>query len=223
MPDSSGHVEKQHCSSVSSSSAERIKELARKSKVCGLSKDPSLPEELRDLIHEADQNQRLLHDEEIQFCCRWSGLEAAPLTALQQQVPDLVDQARADLLSEQPQLVQPGGKLFPQDRADACWRDCFHFLRVSIYGTALRKTDITDRDGMRNLAELYAQLDVPVAALLVALDRLRLHSVASYSRLGADADAQALGDTLSHLCNMIRKEMKRHDGSRQHLSEADIK
>ena len=76
---------------------------------------------------------------------------------------------------------------------------------------------------MRNLAELYAQLDVPVAALLVALDRLRLHSVASYSRLGADADAQALGDTLSHLCNMIRKEMKRHDGSRQHISEADIK
>ena len=213
MPDSSHHLQKQSRSSVSSTSAERIKELAQQSKVCGLSKDPSLPEKLRDLIDEADQHKRLLNDEEIQLCCGWSGVDAAPLTALQRQVSDLVDQARADLLKEQPQLVQPGGKLFPQDRAEACWRDCFHFLRVSIYGTALRRADITDSDGMRSLAELYALLDVPVAALLLALDRLRLHAVASYRRLGAGAEAEALGDAVAHLCNTIRKEMKRHDGT----------
>jgi len=208
---------------VSSASAERIKQLARESKVCGLSGDPSLPENLRDLIREADQSKRLLSDEEIQECCDWSGLEAAPLTALQRQVSDLVDQARADLLSEQPQLVQPGGKLYPQDRADACWRDCFHFLRVSIYGTALGKSDVTDSDGMQCLAELYALLDVPVPGLLLALNRLRLHSVDSYSKLGAGVDAKTLSDALSHLGNMIRKEMKRHDGSRQGSSEAEIK
>ena len=215
MPDSSHHLQKQSRSSVSSTSAERIKELAQQSKVCGLSKDPSLPEKLRDLIDEADQHKRLLNDEEIQLCCGWSGVDAAPLTALQRQVSDLVDQARADLLKEQPQLVQPGGKLFPQDRAEACWRDCFHFLRVSIYGTALRRADVTNSDGMRCLADLYALLGVPVPALLLALDRLRLHSVASYSRLGAEAEAEALGEALAHLCNMIRKEMKRHDGTQQ--------
>ena len=223
MPDSSQDFEKQGCSSVSSASAERIKQLARNSKVCGLSGDPSLPENLRDLIHEADQSKRLLSDEEIQVCCDWSGLEAVPLSALQRQVSDLVDQARADLLSEQPQLVQPGGKLFPQDRADACWRDCFHFLRVSIYGTALRKSDVTDSEGMQCLAELYALLDVPVPGLLLALDRLRLHSVASYRRLGGGADSDALGAALSHLGNIIRKEMKRHEGAQRESSEADIR
>ena len=223
MPDSSHHFQKQSRSSVSSTSAERIKELAQQSKVCGLSRDTSLPEQLRDLIDEADQHKRLLSDEEIQLCCGWSGVEAAPLIALQGQVSHLVDQSRADLLSEQPELVQPGGKLFPQLRAEACWRDCFQFLRVSIYGSALRRTDTTDSDGMRCLAELYALLDVPVPALLLALDRLRVHSVASYSRLGAGAEAKALGDALTHLCNMIRKEMKRHDGTQQKDSAADIK
>ena len=191
--------------------------------MCGLSGDPSLPENLRDLIDEADQSKRLLSDEEIQLCCGWSGLDAAPLTALQRQVSGLVDQARAELLSEQPELVQPGGKLFPQERADACWRDCFHFLRVSIYGTALGRADFTDRDGMQCLAELYALLDVPVPALLLALDRLRLHAVTSYSNLGAGADADALGDALSHLGNTIRKEMKRHEGAQLESSEADIR
>ena len=119
--------------------------------------------------------------------------------------------------------MQPGGKLFPQDRADACWRDCFHFLRVSIYGTALRKRDVTDSEGMQCLAELYALLDVPVPGLLLALDRLRLHSVASYRRLGGGADSDALGDALSHLGNIIRKEMKRHEGSQRESSEADIR
>ena len=208
---------------MSSASAQRIKKLAKDSKVCGLCGDPSLPENLRDLIDEADQSKRLLSDEEIQLCCGWSGLDAAPLTALQRQVSGLVDQARAELLSEQPQLVQPGGKLFPQERADACWRDCFHFLRVSIYGTALGRADFTDRDGMQCLAELYALLDVPVPALLLALDRLRLHAVTSYSNLGAGADADALGDALSHLGNTIRKEMKRHEGAQLKSSEADIR
>jgi len=207
---------------VSSASAEQIKELARLSKVCGLSGDTSLPEELRHLIHEADQNKRLLTDEEIRLCCGWSGLEAAPLTALHKQASELVDRARADLLKEQPQLVQPGGQLFPQERAEACWRDCFHFLRVSLYGTALRRADVTDCDGIPFLVKLYALLDVPVPALLLALDCLRLHSVNCYRELGAGADAEALGDALSDLCNIIGNEMKRHDGAQREGRKADI-
>ena len=197
---------------MNSAFTQQIRELALQSKVCGLSQDLSLPENLRDLIDNADQNKRLLNDNEISLCCNWSGLATAPLIALQSQVSELVDQARADLLKEQPELVQPGGKLFPADRAEACWRDCFHFLRVSIYGAALRRTAITDPNGMHSLAELYALLDVPVPALLLALERLRQHSVAAYSLLGAESNAKTLNDALTHLGNMIRKEMKRHEG-----------
>lgn len=192
-------------------SAQRIKDLALRSKVCGLSEDPGLPLHLRELIQVADQSKRLLHDDEIQLCCDWSGEEAAPLTELHRHVSDLVNKARADLLKEQPELVQPGGKLFPEDRAEACWRDCFHFLRVSLYGAALQRTEITDSNGMRCLAELYSLLDVPVPALLLALECLRQRSVTAYNDFGADPESKALGGALTHLCNMIRKEMKRHE------------
>ncbi len=205
---------------MNSAFTQQIRELAQQSKVCGLSQDLSLPENLRDLIDNADQNKRLLNDNEISLCCNWSGLATAPLIALQSQVSELVDQARADLLKEQPELVQPGGKLFPADRAEACWRDCFHFLRVSIYGAALRRTAITDPNGMHSLAELYALLEVPVPALLLALDRLRQHSVAAYSLLGAESNAKTLNDALTHLGNMIYKEMKRDDGQDRELQTA---
>ena len=205
---------------MNSAFTQQIRELALQSKVCGLSQDLSLPENLRDLIDNADQNKRLLNDNEIRLCCNWSGLATAPLIALQSQVSELVDQARADLLKEQPELVQPGGKLFPADRAEACWRDCFHFLRVSIYGAALRRTEITDPNGMHSLAELYALLEVPVPALLLALDRLRQHSVAAYSLLGAESNAKTLNDALTHLGDMICKEMKRDDGQDRELQTA---
>ena len=208
---------------MNSAFTQQIRELALQSKVCGLSQDLSLPENLRDLIDNADQNKRLLNDNEISLCCNWSGLATAPLIALQSKVPELVDQARADLLKEQPELVQPGGKLFPADRAEACWRDCFHFLRVSIYGAPLRRTAITDPNGMHSLAELYALLDVPVPALLLALERLREHSVAAYSLLGAESNAKELNEALTHLGNMIRKEMKRHDAKDLENRETPIR
>ena len=200
---------------MNSASAERIKQLAVRAQVCGLSNDCTVPEQLRTLIRQADQAKRLLDDDEIRLCCDWSGADASPLIALQSQASQLVDQARSNLLKQQPQLVQPGGKLFPQERAEACWRDCFHFLRISIYGTALRRSEITDNNGMQCLAELYDLLDVPVPALLLALDQLRNHSVIAYRELGAGSEAEDLDDALTHLSNMIRKEMKEHDGRQQ--------
>ena len=109
--------------------------------------------------------------------------------------------------------LMEGGKLYPETRARACWTDCFHFLRVSLYGAALGRTQITDSEGMRALAELYALLDVPVPALLSALKHLSRHSVAAYTRLGGGDQGEALGTTLTHISNMIYKQMKEHDAA----------
>ena len=208
---------------MSSASAELIKDLARRARVCGLSTDPDLPQHLRDLVDTADRGQRLLHDAEIQLCCDWSGADAKALIAVQRQASDLVAQARSDLLKEQPQLVQPGGGLFPQSRAEACWRDCFHFLRVSLYGTALRRSQVTDSKGLHHLGQLYALLDVPVPALLLALHHLRRHAVTACCEFGAGSDGEALSAALSDLRNMIRREMKRHDDRQRKDHKADIK
>ena len=198
---------------MAAASTDQIKSLALRARVCGLGQESGLPEALRQAIDDADQAKRLLSEDELRRCCRWSGVEAAPLIRLQQEVPGLVDQARSALLSEQPDLIRPGGKLYPETRARACWTDCFHFLRVSLYGAALGRTQITDSEGMRALAELYALLDVPVPALLSALKHLSRHSVAAYTRLGGGDQGEALGTTLTHISNMIYKQMKEHDAA----------
>ena len=101
------------------------------------------------------------------------------------QVEALVDASRKALLGKQPELVQPGGALYPEDRAEACWRDCYHFLRVSCYGAACAESAICDPDGMAALGELYALLGVPTDALQLALIELRTRACAAYTDAGA--------------------------------------
>ena len=196
---------------MNAASADQIRALAQQAKVCGLDEDPTIPINLRQVIATANRDQRLLTAEELQHCCQWSGVDCAPLVSLQDLVPELVNQSRWELLSDEPDLVKPGGKLHPQERADACWRDCFHFLRVSLYGIALKRTEITDREGMVALAELYSLLDVPVPALLRALAHLRQHSMQAYADLCSAGQAKALGETVNHISNTIRHVMKRNE------------
>ena len=196
---------------MNAASADQIRALAQRAKVCGLDEDPTIPIELRQVIATANRDQRLLTAEELQHCCQWSGVDCAPLVSLQDLVPELVNQSRSALISDEPDLVKPGGKLHPQERADACWRDCFHFLRVSLYGIALKRTEITDREGMVALAELYSLLDVPVPALLRALAHLRQHSMQAYTDLCSASQAKALGETVNHISNTIRHVMKRNE------------
>ena len=196
---------------MNAASADQLRALAQRAKVCGLDEDPTIPIELRQVIATANRDQRLLTAEELQRCCQWSGVDYAPLFSLQDLVPELVNQSRSALLSDEPDLVKPGGKLHPQERADACWRDCFHFLRVSLYGMALKRTEITDREGMVALAELYSLLDVPVPALLRALAHLRQHSMQAYADICSASQAKALGGTVDHISNTIRHVMKRHE------------
>ena len=196
---------------MNAASADQIRALAQRAKVCGLDEDPTIPINLRQVIATANRDQRLLTAEELQHCCQWSGVDCAPLVSLQDLVPELVNQSRWEMLSDEPDLVKPGGKLHPQERADACWRDCFHFLRVSLYGIALKRTEITDREGMVALAELYSLLDVPVPALLRALAHLRQHSMQAYADLCSAGQAKALGETVNHISNTIRHVMKRNE------------
>ena len=198
---------------MTTANSNQIRALAKQAKVCGLDHDDAIPPDLRQIIAIADRDQRLLTKDELLHCCRWSGTDPRALVNLQEELPALVDRSRSALLKDEPALVKPGGKLHPQERADACWRDCFHFLRVSLYGIALKRTEITDREGMVALAELYALLDVPVPALLRALSHLRHHSTRAYAQLSSNNQAEALGETLDHISNTIRNVMKRHEGT----------
>jgi hypothetical protein len=75
-------------------------------------------------------------------------------------------------MAQQPQLTAPGGALHPEERAEACWRDCWHFLRVLIYAIASGRSAFTDPEGMTALRKLYDLKGVPIHGMTIALEEL---------------------------------------------------
>ncbi len=151
----------------------KINQLAKATQVCGISNRNSLPATARALVAKADASKQPLSGDELKTvcdCCETSEYAVALLIAKSSQV---VDAARQQLLKQQPHLILPGGELYPENRAEACWRDCQQFLRVIIYGVACDCAEITDSDGMAALRQLYELMEVPVPAMMYALNQIR--------------------------------------------------
>ena len=176
--------------------------LVQTAQVQGLSLNQDLPQTTRRILERADQAQRQLTSDELATICRDSGIDGSLPGSLIQRSDHLVNQARAHLLATQPHLVQPGGALHPQDRADACWRDCWNFLRVIIYAVACNKCCFTNTSGMAALRELYKRMNVPVAGMNIALDQLKKLGLEGVSRSN---DRQLISDCFQHLRDQLNK------------------
>ena len=178
-----------------------FKTLVQTAQVQGLSINQDLPQATRSILERADQAQRQLTSDELATICKASGIDESLPGSLIQQSDELVNQARGHLLETQPHLVQPGGALHPQDRAEACWRDCWNFLRVITYAVACNQSCFTNPSGMAALRELYSRMNVPIEGMNIALEQLKklaLEGVSrSNERLLIDACFQHLIDQLN--------------------------
>ena len=180
-----------------------ISQLAKAAKVCGISNHNSLPEAARMLIAKADTSKRFLSAEEskeICNCCRTSEDAIGLLISESNQV---IDRARRQLLAQQPQLTLPGGELYPEPRAEACWHDCQQFLRVIIYGVACDCTEITNVAGMSALRQLYMEMEVPIPAMMYVLDRMRTLTTQLLETSGHAHEASCLNKAFDNLCNAL--------------------
>lgn len=173
-----------------------LNQLIALSKVCGLGDQADLPNQTRNLIQQADQAKRPLTAEELRMICRASGIGIGLPLELQRKADSLVAQARAELNRQFPDLCQPGGALHPQDRADACWRDCWNFLRVVLYAIAAGQSQFTDFEGMVALRELYIRMDVPIKAMRIALQTLQELCIATTPSSSEQALVRACFDHL---------------------------
>ena len=180
-----------------------ISQLAKAAKVCGISNHNSLPEAARVLIAKADTSKRFLSAEELKTicnCCKTSEDAIGLLIAESNQV---IDKARRQLLAQQPQLTLAGGELYPEPRAEACWRDCQQFLRVIIYGVACDCTEITDMAGMSALRQLYKEMEVPIPAMMYVLARMRTLTTQLLETSGHAHEASCLNKAFDNLCNAL--------------------
>ena len=179
-----------------------FKTLVQTAQVQGLSINEDLPQATRSILERADQVQRQLTTDELVKICQLSGMDGSLPGSLIQRSDQLVNQARGHLLETQPHLVQPGGALYPQDRADACWRDCWNFLRVITYAVACNQSCFTNPSGMAALRELYRRMNVPIEGMNIALIQLKKLALEGVSR---SKDRQLINDCFQHLRDQLNK------------------
>ena len=179
-----------------------FKTLVQTAQVQGLSLNQDRPQATRSILERADQAQRQLSSDELTTICQVSGIDVSLADNLIQRSDQLVNQARAHLIATQPHLVQPGGALHPEDRAEACWRDCWNFLRVITYAVACNQSCFTNPSGMAALRELYRRMNVPIEGMNIALGQLKENALEGVSRSN---HRQLIDDCFQHLRDQLNK------------------
>jgi hypothetical protein len=135
------------------------------------------------LFQAADDNGRYLTDGDIaqlQVMMSQTGSRLAIAQQLRDRAPVLVEAARAEVLQQFPEITQPGGDLYPPERAEACWRDFWHFLRCISYGIAGQHTLFTSEEGLGYMQQLYEELKVPLPAMILGLEHLKVLSIREF-------------------------------------------
>ncbi len=152
----------------------------------------------------ADDEGRYLTDEDLQQIQQLVPSTTAVIAVtreLRDRVNEIVDEARTQVLATFPNITQPGGGLYPAARADACWRDFWHFLRCITYGIAGQHTDYTSTEGLHYMQLLYQELQVPLDAMVVGLEGIK---TASLKRVEPDQQAQ-IAPYFDHLIEQLKR------------------
>lgn len=156
--------------------SDQVKELIQKARIVSFASwRDAYGDEAIQRFQTADDESRYLTDDDLQYLRALSadgtGLENARV--LRDRVQEIVDEARAEVLAAFPGLMEPGGDLYPAVRAEACWRDFWHFLRCITYGIAGQRTDYTSVEGLHYMQLLYQELRVPLAAMVMGLEGIK--------------------------------------------------
>jgi hypothetical protein len=157
--------------------SDTVKELIIKARIVSFDSWSSThPATILPLFQGADDRREYLTDgelEQIQTHAPNTSNLIPVAKLLRDRAPEIVDDARAQVLKIFPDITQPGGGLYPPERAEACWRDFWHFLRCVTYGIAGGTVDYTSDRGLHYMELLYRELQVPLDAMVVGLQGLK--------------------------------------------------
>lgn len=164
---------------------EKVKELIKKSRIVSFrdwSKTHS--SEVVAVFQQADDQSRYLTDRDIEKLQEISPQLTNSLRqsqVLRDSATEIINNARAEIMTAYPDITEPGGGLYPPMRAEACWRDFWHFLRCISYGIAGQLTNYTSSQGLAYMEQLYQELQVPLDAMILGLENLKIYSLKQFS------------------------------------------
>ncbi|MEH1904296.1 MAG: phycobilisome protein [Nostoc sp.] len=160
---------------------ETVKELIAKARIVSFTEwEKSHPKAAIAIFQAADDAFRYLGDEDLLQIKTLSSENSALIPVavlLRDRAAEIVDEAREEVLATYPEIIQPGGGLYPPERAQACWRDFWHFLRCITYGIAGGHTVYTNPTGLHYMNLLYQQLQVPLDAMVLGLKSIKAASL----------------------------------------------
>lgn len=148
-------------------------------------------------LQAADDESRYLTDEDGEALDHAAGWAAAAF--LRDNADEIVTDARQQVLAQHPGITEPGGALYPEFRAKACWRDFWQFLRCITYGIATGSTEFTSAAGLAAMNELYTEMQVPLPAMVTGLEGLKAEGLKRLS--GQEAEFAPYFD---HLLEKMR-------------------
>lgn len=154
-----------------------VQELIRKAQIVSFeSWIGSVQPEVIQVFEQANQERQYLTDEQLNRLASL-GEEQGEWLAIAKDLRDrssgIIDGARSQVLEQFPQISQPGGSLYPEKRAENCWRDFWHFLRCIHYGVAGASPQYTSAEGLHYMDLLYQELEVPLDAMVVGLEAMK--------------------------------------------------
>ncbi len=165
--------------------SDKVKELIKKSRIVSFATwQAKYSEQVIDIFQKADDEGRYLSDRDLQQLNKLTPeLEESLAQAklLRDLAPDIVAKAREEVMAAYPNITEPGGGLYPPMRAEACWRDFWHFLRCISYGIAAVSVDYTSQKGLGYMEQLYQELQVPLDAMVLGLENLKFYSLQEFT------------------------------------------
>lgn len=160
---------------------EKVKELITKARIVSFASwEKTHPEAAIEIFQMADDTKTYLTDKNLEQIQTLSpdNSEFIPVAKfLRDNAAEIVDESRKQVLLIVPDIIEPGGGLYPPERAEACWRDFWHFLRCITYGIAAKHTDYTSTTGLHYMNLLYQELQVPLNAMILGLEAMKTTSL----------------------------------------------
>ncbi len=179
----------------------RVKELIVKARIVSFDGwQAQFGEDAIALLQSADDQRVYLDDAVL------NGMPAGDISRhLRDHANAIVDAARAQVLARFPGITEPGGGLYPAVRAEACWRDFWHFLRCITYGIAAQRTDYTSTTGLSYMEQLYQELQVPLDAMVYGLQALKAASKEQLAQLGLTITDEQIEPYFEHLISALSR------------------
>nr|QUE28552.1 ApcF [Porphyrostromium boryanum] len=85
----------------------------------------------------------------------------------------IVKEASAQLYSEQPELLRPGGNSYTTRRYAACLRDLEYYLRYASYAIIAGDTNVLNERVLDGLRDTYNSLSVPISPTVRGIQLLK--------------------------------------------------